>query len=39
MVAVNAQLTPENVNMGTKTVILPPESAAIRVGKRILLGE
>ena len=39
MVAVNPQPTPESVNLGTKTVILPPVSAAIRVGKRVLLGE
>jgi hypothetical protein len=39
MVAVNPQSTAESVNLGTKTVILPPVSAAIRVGKRVLLGE
>jgi hypothetical protein len=39
MVAVNPQSTPELVSLGTKTVILPPVSAAIRVGNRVLLGE
>jgi hypothetical protein len=38
-VAVNPQPTPESVKLGTRTVILPPMSAAIRVGKRVLLGE